>query len=78
MTTPSRAGGPERDVLLATKLHVPRLRPGFVPRPRLLERLAEEMERDLVLLCTPPGFGKLGWLARVADALPRQPPGFSI
>jgi hypothetical protein len=24
----------ERDVLLATKLHVPRPQPGFVPRPR--------------------------------------------
>jgi LuxR family maltose regulon positive regulatory protein len=50
-------------VLLATKLHVPRLRPGFVPRPRLLERLAEGMERDLVLLCTSPGFGKTTLMA---------------
>ncbi len=31
----------ERDVLLATKLHVPRPRPGLVPRPRLAERLDE-------------------------------------
>ena len=61
--TPSRAGGPARDVLLATKLHVPRLRPGFVPRPRLLERLAEGMGRDLVLLCTPAGFGKTSLMA---------------
>ena len=60
--TSSRAGGPERDVL-ATKLHVPRLRPGFVPRPRLLERLAEGMGRDLVLLCTPAGFGKTSLMA---------------
>ena len=61
--TPSRAGGPERDVLLATKLHVPRLRPGFAPRPRLLDRLAEGMGRDLVLLCTPAGFGKTSLMA---------------
>jgi LuxR family maltose regulon positive regulatory protein len=31
-----------------------------VPRPRLLDRLTEAMERDLVLLCTAPGFGKTG------------------
>ena len=42
---------------------VPRLRPGFVPRPRLLERLAEGMGRDLVLLCTPAGFGKTSLMA---------------
>src|SRR5262252_6100377 len=29
------------DVLLATKLHLPRPRPGFVPRPRLAVRLDE-------------------------------------
>jgi LuxR family maltose regulon positive regulatory protein len=50
-------------VLLATKLHVPRLRPGFVSRPRLLERVAEGMEWDLVLLCTPAGFGKTSLMA---------------
>ena len=30
---------PERDVLLATKLQVPRSRPGLVPRRRLADRL---------------------------------------
>jgi hypothetical protein len=30
----------ERDVLLATKLHVPLPRPGFVARPRLVGRSA--------------------------------------
>ena len=29
----------EQDALLATKLHVPRPHPGFVVRPRLLDRL---------------------------------------
>ncbi len=57
-TSPSTAAGAEREVLLATKLHVPRARPGFVPRPRLLERLAEGMACELVLVCTPAGFGK--------------------
>src|SRR5215213_1354736 len=52
----------ERDVLLATKLHVPQPRPGFLPRPRLLERLAEATARELVLVCTPAGFGKTSLL----------------
>jgi hypothetical protein len=38
---PSRAEAGEPGLLLATKLHVPSLRPGFVPRPRLLGRLDE-------------------------------------
>ena len=36
------------DVLLATKLHVPGLGPGLVPRPRLTERLDEGLGRGLV------------------------------
>ena len=35
----------ERDVLLATKLHMPRPRPDLVPRPRLAERLDEGLAR---------------------------------
>jgi ATP/maltotriose-dependent transcriptional regulator MalT len=58
-------------VLLATKLHVPRSRPGLVARPRLLARLAEGMERDLVLLCTPAGFGKTSLMAEWARAAQR-------
>jgi LuxR family transcriptional regulator, maltose regulon positive regulatory protein len=57
-TTSSTAAARERDVLLATKLHVPRPRPGFVARPRLLQRLAAGTARELVLVCTPAGFGK--------------------
>jgi LuxR family transcriptional regulator, maltose regulon positive regulatory protein len=62
-TSPPVAGVAERDVLLATKLHVPRPRSGFLPRPRLLERLAEGMEGALILVCTPAGFGKTTLLA---------------
>jgi LuxR family transcriptional regulator, maltose regulon positive regulatory protein len=51
------------DVLLATKLHVPRLRPGFVPRPRLVQALGEGLARGLALVCAPAGFGKTGLLA---------------
>jgi ATP/maltotriose-dependent transcriptional regulator MalT len=63
MAEPIRPGSPgaevvERDVLLATKLHVPRPRPGFLSRARLLERLADGAARELTLVCTPAGFGK--------------------
>src|SRR6266566_6610081 len=53
----------ERDALLATKLHVPRPQPGFVPRPRLVEALGEGLARGLVVVCAPAGFGKTALLA---------------
>jgi LuxR family maltose regulon positive regulatory protein len=52
-----------RDVLLATKLHVPRPRPDLVPRPRLAERLDEGLARGLMLVCAPAGYGKTVLLA---------------
>ena len=55
--------GPERDVLLATKLYMPGPRPGQVPRPRLLARLDEGLARGLVLVCAPAGYGKTVLLA---------------
>jgi LuxR family maltose regulon positive regulatory protein len=65
-TALSTAAGSQRDVLLATKLHIPRPRHGFVVRPRLLERLAGGMTCELVLVCTPAGFGKTTLLAHWA------------
>ena len=53
----------ERDVLLATKLHMPRPQPGFVPRPRLAAALDEGLARQLVLVCAPAGSGKTVLLA---------------
>jgi LuxR family transcriptional regulator, maltose regulon positive regulatory protein len=53
----------EPDVLLATKLNVPGLRPDLVPRPRLAQRLEEGRERGLVLACAPAGYGKTVLLA---------------
>jgi ATP/maltotriose-dependent transcriptional regulator MalT len=44
---------PERDILLATKLHVPRSRPGLVPRPRLTAKLGDGLNRGLVLVAAP-------------------------
>src|SRR5215217_896802 len=62
-TTPSPPAAAERDALLATKLHVPRPRPEFLARPRLLERLTEGTARELTLVCAPAGFGKTSLLA---------------
>jgi LuxR family transcriptional regulator, maltose regulon positive regulatory protein len=53
----------ERDVLLATKLHVPHPQPGFVSRPRLAAALDEGLARQLVLVCAPAGSGKTVLLA---------------
>jgi LuxR family transcriptional regulator, maltose regulon positive regulatory protein len=57
------AAASEQDVLLATKLHVPGPRPGFVARPRL----AGALGGGLLLVCAPAGFGKT---ALLADWLP--------
>lgn len=58
----------ERDVLLATKLHLPRPQPGFVGRSRLVRALDEALSRQLVLVCAPAGFGKTALLAAWARA----------
>src|SRR5262252_2923877 len=60
---PARGAAFEPDVLLATKLHVPRLQQGFVARLRLVEALDEGLSRRLILVCAPAGFGKTALLA---------------
>jgi LuxR family transcriptional regulator, maltose regulon positive regulatory protein len=62
MTLP-QAGAGKPDGLLATKLYLPRPQPGFVPRPRLLDQLNDELVRGLLLVCAPAGFGKTSLLA---------------
>ena len=62
MVEPSMAT-PERDVLLATKLHMPASRPGQVLRPRLTARLDEGLARGLILASAPAGYGKTVLLA---------------
>jgi LuxR family maltose regulon positive regulatory protein len=52
-----------QDLLLATKLHVPRPPPGFVPRPRLVQALGDGLARGRILVCAPAGFGKTALLA---------------
>jgi LuxR family maltose regulon positive regulatory protein len=50
--------------LLQTKLYIPPIRPEFVSRPRLIERLNEGVrqnqgfDRKLTLISAPAGFGK--------------------
>jgi LuxR family maltose regulon positive regulatory protein len=44
--------------LLATKLHIPELRPDLVSRKSLIERLNKGMRRKLTLISAPAGFGK--------------------
>src|SRR5215471_12689261 len=60
---PARAAMSGPDALLATKLHVPRPQPGFVPRPRLVEAVGAGLARGRVLVCAPAGFGKTALLA---------------
>ncbi len=76
MAEPSAAAPPGaasgQDALLATKLHVPRPQPGFVPRPRLAEALDEGLARQLILVCAPAGSGKTAMLADWARRGQRQ------
>jgi LuxR family transcriptional regulator, maltose regulon positive regulatory protein len=60
---PPGDGAAGLDELLATKLHIPRARQGLVPRPRLVDRLAEALTGGLTVVCAPAGFGKTALLA---------------
>ena len=46
------------DPILNTKLYIPRAHPNRVPRPRLIERMNESMQRPVTLVCAPAGYGK--------------------
>jgi LuxR family transcriptional regulator, maltose regulon positive regulatory protein len=60
---PAGAGPTGRDVLLATKLYVPRPPAGLVARARLTEALDDGLARGLILVSAPAGFGKTALLA---------------
>ena len=53
----------ERDVLLATKLHVPQPQRGSVGRARLVAALEGGLADRLILVCAPAGAGKTVLLA---------------
>ena len=44
--------------LLKTKLYIPQLRHGYVPRQRLTSRLSDGLNDKLSLISAPAGFGK--------------------
>lgn len=52
-----------RNDLLATKITIPWVRPDRLTRSRLIEELDAAMDRELILVCTPAGFGKTTLLA---------------
>lgn len=43
---------------LSSKLYLPPTRQGLIPRQRLVERLREGMNRPLILVTAPAGYGK--------------------
>jgi LuxR family transcriptional regulator, maltose regulon positive regulatory protein len=63
MTEPLVATSSRRDLLLATKVHIPGSHPGQVPRPRLLARLDGGLATGVILVCAPAGYGKTVLLA---------------
>lgn len=70
MSTTSRLSELFGARLLATKLRPPRLRPGIVPRPRVVERLDDTPDSLLTVVQAPAGSGKTTlvaqWLAGAA------------
>jgi LuxR family transcriptional regulator, maltose regulon positive regulatory protein len=54
--------------LVLTKLHVPEVRRGLVPRPRLVDGPTRTSPARLTLVSAPPGFGKTTLLASWAAA----------
>lgn len=58
----------EREALLSTKIAIPRIRPDRLTRSRLIEALNDALDRELILVCSPAGFGKTTLLADWAAA----------
>jgi ATP/maltotriose-dependent transcriptional regulator MalT/two-component SAPR family response regulator len=55
-------------ILLRTKFLVPRPRPDFLPRPRLVDWLESNSDKRLTLLSAPAGYGKTTLLADFINA----------
>jgi LuxR family maltose regulon positive regulatory protein len=66
------------NLLLATKLHVPRPPPQLVRRLRLVEQLRQVMERQLTLIAAPAGFGKTTLLSAWLQDAPVSPAWVSL
>jgi LuxR family maltose regulon positive regulatory protein len=70
--TADNAPAPVADSLLRTKLFVPPARAKLVGRPRLNEKLNAGLDRSLILVSAPAGYGKTtlvsGWLRETGIA----------
>ena len=62
--------------LLQTKLYIPQPRSELVSRSRLIERLNDGLQRELILISAPAGFGKTmliaDWGSQIADRAATQ------
>ncbi|GHO42005.1 helix-turn-helix transcriptional regulator [Ktedonospora formicarum] len=61
---------PSAQLLLATRLHIPRLPMQHVSRPRLLTLLLQGIQKSLTLVSAPAGSGKTTLLAEWASTTP--------
>jgi len=52
--------------LIATKIRIPRRRSDLLPRPRLVNLLHAHLDRKLILISAPAGYGKTALLAELA------------
>ncbi len=52
--------------LIATKIRIPRRRSDLLPRPRLVNLLHAHLDRKLILVSAPAGYGKTSLLAELA------------
>ncbi len=57
--------------ILQSKLAIPSLRPGLVPRTALISRLQSSTEASVLAVIAPAGYGKTTLLAQWADGDPR-------
>ena len=70
--------GDDTPTLIQTKLHRPRLGQDLIPRPHLVKRLNQGMERKLTLISAQAGAGKSTLLAQWLGQCPRQSARLSL